>query len=180
MKTLLSISTFLCISILCISAQTKGYEPGFVVTVKGDTIRGEIKHKSGEEIKERVLIKLSEEEKETVKTEDISLLIAGNETYVRMLVGKESLLLLEMSAGALELYEHQELYLQNGQDAIRYTMYLRRAGETEFTVIKPGGWKKQVAEFISDYTELADELNKHSLEELPSVITAYNQWKEDK
>lgn len=173
------LSAFFIIFFSVVFSQTKGYVNGYILTTSGDSITGEIKHKSGEEIKERVYVKLSEEEKKTVKIEDILYMVAGNESYISYKVNSEQLLLKELSIGALNLYEHQFLFNQGGKDVIKYSLFIKRNSDKELTEIKPGGWKKQLSEFLGENQSLVEDINKnkYSLEDLSTVITRYNNWK---
>jgi hypothetical protein len=157
---------------------TKGYEEGFVVTNAGDTVRGEIKHKSGDEIKDRIYVRVTEEDKRNYKTTDIQYFQAGDESYITQEIDGEKVFLLEWSVGYLELYEEQIPGSSEGSSS--YQAYIRKAGEKELVAIKPGSWKKQILSYISDDTQLAGEVekNKYKLEELGTIIRLYNEGKE--
>lgn len=171
----------LFISVALLPAQTsKGYEEGLIVTNAGDTVRGEIKHKSGETIKDRIYLKLSEEEKRTYKASEISYFRAGEEGFITQNIDGESVFLREWAIGYLELYEQQIVDESSSVEAHSYQPYIRKAGEKDLVPIKLNAWKKQVLSYIADYPGLvADvEKNKYKLEDLGKVIQLYNEWKD--
>lgn len=157
----------------------KGYEDGFAVLASGDTLKGAIKFKSGDEIKDRITIKISEEEKRTYKASDLKSFTAGNETFISYKLDEGVVFLKELALGAIELYEHQIPFTQGGSDTFKYEMYYRKQGDTSLTLIKQGSWKKQVAELIADNSALAQQVEKGKvkLDDLASLIQNYNSQK---
>lgn len=158
----------------------KGYEDGFAVLASGDTLKGLIKFKSGDEIKDRITIKISEEEKRTYKASDLKSFTAGNETFISYKFNDGVEFLKELALGYIELYERQIPYTQGGADIFKYEMYYRKQGETTLTLIKQGSWKKQVAELVADNPTLVQKLEKGKIkmEDIPALIQNYNMEKE--
>lgn len=158
----------------------KGFEEGFAVLTTGDTLRGGIKFKSGDEIKDRITIKISEEEKRTIKASELKSFTAGNERYIAYKLDDGVVFLKELAYGLIELYEQQIPYTQGGADTYKYEMYYRKQGESELTLIKQGSWKKQVVELISDNPTLVQQVEKGKvkLDDLPTLINKYNAQKE--
>jgi|GEM_PF-6841721 len=180
MKTFLLLLSIVLAPALLSAQSSSGYADGFVVTNEGDTIKGQIKHRSGDEIKDRIYLKISEEEKRNYKTTEIRYFQVGNESFISHEIEGEKVFLMEWQTGYLELYEEQIAYSQGGQDAFTYQPYIRRAGEQELVPVKVGGWKKQILGYISDYEELAGEVdkNKYKLEQLGDIVKKYNEWKD--
>lgn len=179
-------NVFFYLFTLCLGAITyaqgsnKGFEDGFAVLASGDTLKGGIKFKSGDEIKDRITVKISEEEKRTIKASELKSFTAGNETYIAYKLDEGVVFLKELAFGAIELYEQQIPYTQGGADTYKYELYYRKHGETSLTLIKQGSWKKQVAELIADNTSLAQQVEKGKvkLDDLPTLIKNYNAQKE--
>jgi hypothetical protein len=158
----------------------KGFEDGFAVLAAGDTLKGGIKFRSGDEIKDRITLKISEEEKRTYKATELKSFTAGNETFISYKLNDEMVFLKELARGSIELYELQIPFTQGGSDTFKYEMYYRKQGETSLTLIKQGSWKKQVAELIADNSALAQQVEKGKvkLDDLASLIQNYNSQKE--
>lgn len=171
---------FLTGSFAYTQGSNKGFEDGFAVLASGDTLKGGIKFKSGEEIKDRITIKISEEEKRTYKASDLKSFTAGNDTYISYKLDNGVEFLKELALGFIELYERQIPFTQGGADRFKYEMYYRKQGETTLTQIKPGSWKKQVVELVADNPTLVQQVEKGKLkiDDLPALIQNYNSQKE--
>lgn len=173
--------TFLTAALLFGSAfAQKGYYDGYVIkTATGDTVFGMIKHKSGDEVKEKITLKISEEEKETLDPKEITSFVAGEEEYFSIIPPDEEELVFmrRLSYGALTLYEWQYIYEQNGTQ-YQYDLYIQKEGETGMTFIKPGSFKKQMAEFVSAYPELTTEVEKgkYKIDNIVELVNKYNQF----
>ncbi len=172
--------TFSLGTALYAQGSNKGFEDGFAVLATGDTLKGGIKFKSGDEIKDRITIKISEEEKRTYKASDLKSFTAGNETFISYKLDDGVVFLKELASGAIELYEHQIPFTQGGSDTFKYEMYYRKQGETTLILLKQSSWKKQVAELIADNATLAQQVEKGKvkLDDLPDLIRNYNAQKE--
>jgi hypothetical protein len=177
---LIYLLTFFLVTSTFAQGSNKGFEDGFAVLVNGDTLKGGIKYKSGEEIKDRITIKISDEEKRTYKASELKSFTAGNETFISYKLNDEMVFLKELARGAIELYELQIPFTQGGSDIFKYELYYRKQKETTLTPIKQGSWKKQVAELIADNASLAQQVEKGKikLDDLPALIRNYNAQKE--
>lgn len=167
-------------SVMYAQGSNKGFEDGFVVLAAGDTLKGGIKFKSGDEIKDRITLKISDEEKRTFKASELKSFTAGSETFISYKLDDGVMFLKELAHGAIELYELQIPFTQGGSDTFKYEMYYRKQGESSLTLIKQGSWKKQVAELIADNSALVQQVEKGKvkLDDLAALIQNYNSQKE--
>lgn len=173
---------FLAVSLFSFSVQAqKGYYEGFVILTSGDTLEGMIKHKSGEEIKEKISLKVSDEEKYTYKPSDLLRFNAGGDVFVSGQVeGEEGPVFLKLlEEGPINLYEYQYSMDQSGSLIAKYEVYIVIEGKPEMINIKPGNFKKLIAGYVSDYPSLATgvEKNKYKIDDIQKVVHEYNAFK---
>lgn len=165
---------------LLFSQNPKGYEEGSVLLTSGETIKGWIKFKSGEEIKNRLTIILNEQEKRTYKHSDIVSFETPDASFISYEIAKEGVFLRVLADGAIQLYELQYAFSQGSSDSYKYEMYIRRQGEKDLVAIKQGSWKKQIVEYIADNSAILQQLEKGKIkqDELPVLIQQYNNDKD--
>jgi hypothetical protein len=159
--------------------QKKNYE-GYVVTLAGDTLRGTVKHKTGEELKEKIFIRVSEEEKHFFKIEELNAFASGDEYYVvdTLIKGEERVPIRIIANGYLKLMEYQTLMQQGGNAKVKYELYCYHSQDLTYTLIRNSGWKKQLEEWFSENTELLSQIrnNKIKLDDLKDLFDQHNRW----
>lgn len=158
-------------------APKKSWE-GYVITLKGDTLKGTVRHKAGEEIKERVNVKVNDTTKVNLKMEEILEFTSGDDRYITGFLEKEGprVPLRVLSDGRLFLLEYQTLLMNGGNQAIRYEMYAFNPRDSVYTLLRPISWKKQVEGLMTDSPEMKDimEKTKYKFEEIKLVFDQYN------
>lgn len=159
--------------------------PGYVITSKGDTIKGEIRHnpKKEHDLFSKVTVKIAENQNKTLKADKVKMFSFGSNTFISTMVDGEPVFLRILSKGAITLYEWQYEWV-NSKNETEYKTeyYMQKQGEAEPTRIRAGRFRKQVAEMISDNEALVKELEekKYEYENLAEVIESYNKWAKQK
>lgn len=165
-------------------SQTELYNgTDYLITTKGDTIRGKMKYMSGTDIKNKITCKVNDTLKYNLKAVDITYLKDGESQFISFQPPNEEahyLLKIWSMGKYLELYEWQiPMDLSGGKD-ILYIPYVRRAGAQEFIALNHNDWKKVLPKVIADFAELADDVAKgrFEMDQLKEVAIKYNDWKE--
>jgi hypothetical protein len=161
------------------------FTPGYVITVKGDTIKGDIKHNPKKEFDlfTKVTVKIAENQNKTLKADKVKMFSFAGNTFISTMVDGEPAFLRILSTGAITLYEWQYEWINTKNETEYKTeYYMQKQGEAEPTRIKAGRFRKQVAEMISDNEDLVKELEEKKIEynNLAEVIENYNKWAKQK
>ena len=170
------------LNVFIISGQStnKGFEEGYVILSNGDTIEGSIKYKSGEEIKDKLTLKVNEDDKRTYKAADLTGFMAGETQFVSAKIDEANVFFKTLTEGKLSLYELQIPANQGNSDVFKYVMYIKKAKRKEYTELKASNWKKTVAEMITDNDDIVQQIEKGKVkfDELPALIQLYNETEE--
>ncbi len=151
---------------------------GYLITLKGDTLKGTIRHKTGEEIKEKVNVKVNDTLKFSFKMAEILEFTSGDEHYITGFLEPETprVPLRVLSQGRLFLLEYQTLLMNGGNQAIRYEIYAFNPKDSAYTLIRPITWKKQLEGLMADAPEMQSVMDKtkYKFEEIKLVFDQYN------
>lgn len=163
------------------------YKPGFVITSKGDTVRGEVKinEKKEFDLFRKVSVKLSETESKTFKPDKVKEYSVDGQRFITKKIDDEYVFVKVVAMGELNLYMHQfEFY--HGEEVRHDSEYYIEKGnlnqpDSQPSKIKGSGkFKKMVAELMGDHTELVKKIqtsdNKYEGEAMVEVVVEYNDW----
>lgn len=168
---------------LTVYAQVESYgDPmHYVVKSSGDTIFGKLKYTSGDDIKNKIQVKVNDTLKYTIKASDVRYFRDGEKEYVSFQPDMEEYYFIKIwqEGEYLSCYEWQVPAEISGAK-IEYLPYVRRGGDKAFIELDIH-WTKHFVEFIEDYDEMADDVwkNKYKLEQLGDLVRHYNEWKEE-
>ncbi|TND08671.1 MAG: hypothetical protein FD123_1887 [Bacteroidetes bacterium] len=163
------------------------WKPGFVVTVKGDTVRGDVKINDKKEFDlfRKVSMKLSETENKTFKPEKLKEYTVDGQRFITKKIDDEFVFVKVVAHGQVNLYLHQfEVY--HGEEVRHDSEYYIEKSSTASADSQPakikgsGKFKKLVAELMNDHEELVKKVqssdSKYEGEAIVEVITEYNDW----
>lgn len=156
----------------------------FVVTMKGDTIYGQLKYQTSDgDLHNKVTVK-TDSGKITFSASEIIYFEEGlNEYYSFVPEGQsEHYFLRVWAAGYYDLFEWEvPMAISNRKDLIEYRPFLRKRGDKEFINLDNKKWKTQLAELFSDYPELVNDIKKglYPMDEMNHIVDRYNEWKEE-
>jgi hypothetical protein len=164
---------------LSLSAQKQNWE-GYVITVSLDTLFGTVKHKSKDELKEKIHFRASDTLKRFYRYDEMVEFMSGDERYIIGTLDEdgEKVPLRVISEGRIRLYEHQNLIQQGGNYKVRYDLYAFNTKDSVYTPLRNMGWKKQLEEIFTESTELVEFIRngKHKMEDLKDLFDRFNRW----
>jgi len=179
MKKKLAILVILFITTGFLSGQKQNWE-GYVITVSLDTLHGTVKHKSKDELKEKIFLRVSDTLKRFYRYDEMREFVSGDERYIIAdLEGEGTMVPLRViSDGRIRLYEHQNLMQQGGNYKVRYDLYAFHTTDSVYTPLRNIGWKKQLEELFVDSTEVVEFIRngKHKMDDLKDLFDRYNRW----
>lgn len=165
-----------------IGAQTRPAKKswdGWVVSLAGDTIFGQVRHKSGDEIKERINVKVNDTLRYNLKVEELKAFMSGDEYYLTGFLEKDGprVALRVLSEGKLYLFEYQTLLMQGSNNAIRYEIYAFNPADSVYTLLKPINWRKQLEGMMADIPEMGEVWSKkYKFDEVKLIFDQYNTF----
>ena len=160
-------------------AQTK-YYPGYVIMLKGDTLKGEIKKNPKKEYDNFIKVAYRQSEGGPIKTFNptkITEYCVDGFKYVSRNIDGEQVFIKLISSGAVNLYEAQIEVYQMNDLKIKSDYFMEKLGEAGPVKIKSGKFKKQVQEVMSDNEEIVKGLedNTYDYENIVEVFNSYNK-----
>lgn len=151
-----SLLLFFLITPVIIFSQTKT-EPGYIITLKGDTIKGELENRSYYKIRK---VKLNTQGVErTYHSKMLREIYAGENKYVKQGPQKGPRFLKEELNGHLKLYSFKKRYIIS-----------RFIGDSDNA-------KQGIKIHCDDYPNLKDTLETLNRKNIKGFVSNYNSWK---
>jgi len=174
----------LFILMLCVSVNgfaQGNFMKGYVINLKGDTLKGELKNNPKKEIDmySKVYLKISETDKKYYKPDKIKEYSVNGKTYVSRMHDGEAVFMKRISNGVVNLYEYQVIWLNKlNEEVIESEYYVEKKGDAAPVKIKSGKFKKQICEIMSDNADLIKDIQdkKYEYENIVDVFEQYNTW----
>jgi hypothetical protein len=160
------------------TAQVK-YFPGYIITLSGDSLKGEIKKNAKHEFENFVKASFRKKEGSEVKSYSPSKIkeyCIDGVSFVSRNVDGEQVFVKRISKGALNLYESQVETMQMNEIKIKSDYYVEKAGG-EFVKVRSSKFKKQMSDVMADNEEIVKSLEekKYDYENIVEVVNAYNK-----
>lgn len=191
----LSLALFMLASVNAV-AQKDDDEPvkeatmGYVITLKNDTIKGEVierDKKTGLRLDDdKVRLIISPTEKKTFSPGKIKSYFNGEYTFESVeFKDGEFTFMQPLAKGVLTLYQLDVERLKKGVVEVTETQYyLKKTADKQALVTKITyiNFRKETPAFIKDHEEMVDEINSKDLvyEDLEKLVKDYNTWAADK
>jgi hypothetical protein len=159
------------------------FKSGYVILTSGDSVKGEIKVNAKKEIShfQKVTMKISETSTKTYKPEQVKEYgFDGNRFLARKMDGEMAFMKV-ISAGRINLFEWQ-YEIQRGSDIVVEKEYFieKNDGSGKMEKAKTGKFKKIVAEYMADHTELVARVEgdskKYEIGDMQNIVDEYNTW----
>jgi hypothetical protein len=153
---------------------------GYVITLKDDTLRGDIKLNPKKELEvfEKVTIIISPTEKKTFKPEKIKGYSTDSAVFVSKKLDDAMSFFKVLSAGKLNLYEYDYYWEKPNKEVVtKSEYYMEKNGADKTTKIKEGSkYKKQLAEAMADNSELVKSFDEKEFdaEDMVDIFKQYN------
>jgi len=160
-------------------AQVK-YYPGYVIMLKGDTLKGEIKKNPKKEFDNFVKAAYRKSEGNEIKTFNptkITEYCVDGVKYVSRNIEGEQVFIKLISAGVVNLYEAQIEVYQMNDLKIKSDFFMEKIGEVGPVKIKSGKFRKQVQEVMADNEDIVKGLEDktYDYENIVEVFNTYNK-----
>ena len=158
--------TTLLLSCLCLSA----YSQDYLVTNRGDTLRGKIKIMSYDQL-DRVQI-AEQKKKTTLTARQVKAVFTGGETYHPKQGDRAIRFMKLVKPGYLSLYAFRE----ENQNFYGGRYLVKRDGAA--TEVPNLAFKKNMAEFLRDCPEIREKIKsgEYGRKDLDQIIDAYNAF----
>ena len=159
-------------------AQAK-YFPGYVITLTGDTLKGEIKKNPKRDFDNFAKAAYRKKDGSEIKTFNptkIKEYSVDGIVFVSRNIDGEQVFVKRLSKGSVNLYEAQIEVYQMNDIKVKSDYYMEKAAG-EFVKIKSGKFKKQVEEVMSDNEEIVKALEnkKYDYDNIVELFNAYNK-----
>lgn len=159
---------------------------GYVVTNKGDTLKGEIierDKKTGLRLEDdKIKLIISPTEKKTYAPGKIKMYYNGENVYESVEFKTDEFAFMQVvSKGALALYQLDLERNKKGEIEVYETQYYVKKPAEKGAIairIKENNFKKDIGLLVKDNDDMYDEINNKDLvfEDLEKVIKDYNAW----
>lgn len=162
-------------------AQTADLVQGYVILESGDTLKGQLRYRSRDGLKEKIYLKISESEKKYLPLMSLSGFKADSLVYQKIQIGKRQVFAKILALGHVDLVEEEYLRDYQGQSLPAFRLYFRPSESLEWEEVKTGGnkWRSQMAELLQSNPELAGTLENKALspDDLARIFRQYNSGK---
>jgi len=182
MKQLLFLLPVFCMSTLV----AQRHSDHFVVTNNRDTIYGHLKYQNSEgDMHNIIKVKVNDTLKYSFSAKDIIYFEEGiNEYYSFVPHGQSEHFFMRVWATGnhMELFEWEvPMSISKKKHLIEYRPFLRKKGDADFVELDHKHWKKQLADMMADYPELAADIlsGMYPMDEMNHIIDRYNEFKDE-
>ncbi len=164
--------------------EPKASNPGYVITNKGDTLKGEIierDKKTGLRFEgDKIKLIISPTEKKSYSPGKIKMYFNGENVFESVQYKSEEFAFMQVvDKGELTLYQLDlERYKKGEIEVYETQYYVKKTTEKAAIRIKENNFKKDVGALVKDNEDMLDEVNNKDLvfEDLEKVIKDYNAW----
>ncbi len=162
-------------------SQSPGFSFGYVVTIEGDTLRGELKYKNKYTYTQRVILRDENGEKKTFNFKSAKFFSANDEYYELHEVKGETdkMFLRRFIHGPISYYEYHYELMQMNKIVVKTESYVKAADSEELVKINGGNFKKVLSEMMSSQPTIVDRINAKDtkFEDVKSIVASFNALK---
>jgi hypothetical protein len=169
------------LTVSMLGAQT-GFEKAYIITTKGDTIRGEAKvnPKKESEAYEKVIFKDANGVQKNYKPGKTKGYGVQDKHFITLNFEGEPRFYRVLTRGDINLYmlAFESMRMNEATYDIEY--FLSKPDNKKLVTVKQSKFKKQIADWMEDNPEFLegyDDEKEFDSEKAISVITQYNNWK---
>lgn len=181
--------TFLVVLALIFSryifGQSQGFVNGYVISLKGDTERVEIRINPKKPLEQytKLLYKTAAGLQKSVKPEKVKGYGFDNNHFITDQYETEYYFYKVLSHGELTLYEIQYEYQVMNELVAKEELFFKKAGSDKYEQIKPKKFKKQLKDAMSanpDMVKKVEEVEDFSNVKMNELFDEYNAWAKTK
>jgi hypothetical protein len=158
------------------------FTPGYIVTTKGDTIKGEVKvnTKNEFEVYEKIAFKDPSGAQKNYKPAKIKAYGFNGQHYVSMTSDGEPRFYQLLVKGDISLYKMIFEAMRMNELSYDAEYYIAKPDSKKLVVVKENKFKKQITEWMKDNPELLndyEDAKEFDQEKAMALINQYNSWK---
>lgn len=158
------------------------FVPGFLVTAKGDTLKGELKinPKKLHENHYKIIFKDSKGSQKNYKPGKAKAYGYADNLYISFDEDEEPGFYKVLTKGSIVLLQSSFEVINKNELGYENEYFLYKEGDKKITTVKEGKFKKQLHDWMADAPEIAEEFKdekKFNVESAVEVINKYNDWK---
>ena len=176
---------FLAVSICCgafLAPAQSALVKGYIVTEKGDTLKGEAKINPKKEIDNYSKVNFKDESglQKMYKPNKIKAYGFKGENYVSMDSEDEKKFFRVLSTGDINFFKLGYEAMRMNELVFEVEYYIAHPGDKELFLVKESKFKKQLSEWMKDNLEFINDYGdekKFDFEKALTAITNYNSWK---
>lgn len=159
-----------------------GFEKAYIVTEKGDTIKGEAKlnPKKEFEVYDRIYFKDENGVQKNYRPGKIAAYGVKDDHFISLAHDGEPKFYKVLTRGAINLYMVVFETMQMNESVFEPEYYIAYPDNKKLVMVKKGKFKKQISEWIKEKPEFAEvypDEKKFDEEKAIAVISQYNSWK---
>jgi hypothetical protein len=163
----------------------QSFAPGYIVTDKNDTIKGEVRinPKKPHDVYSKVYFKDPKGIQKNYRPEKIKGYGVNTDTYLSLDSDGEPLFYKVLVTGYINFYklEFETIRMNNPVFEFEYYFTDPESEKGKLVVVKENKFKKQISEYMEDNPEIAqdysDDGKNFDPEKAAEVIAQYNAWK---
>jgi hypothetical protein len=166
----------------CAGTGQATFSKGYLVTLKGDTLRGEAKVNPKKEHDNyyKIVFRDANGQQKTYKPEKTSAYGFNDEHYESITEDDEALFYKVLARGTITLYKFMYEGLRMNKPIWVPEYYLRVPDEKKLVLVKENKFKKQISDWIDDNPELLNSFEDNKdfdPGKAAELINNYNAWK---
>lgn len=181
-KLLLSVATG--ILTLGVGFAQSSFVKGYIITISGDTVKGEVKYNPKNELGlfDGVTFQTSASDKKSYHANKVKEFGFDNKVFVARKLDDKPVFFKRLSGGAANLYEHKTEQFFMNSTRVYTDYYVDKGKDTELVKIKESKFKKQLAEVMSDDAKVVRDLNdkKYEFDRMVDIFELYNSAKNNR
>lgn len=186
MKTLLTLSISLLVTISAYSQQSE-FSPGYVVTITGDTLRGNVKDRKygfRDELINKLTVRRENGKMKRIKKKNVIAYEWGGEKFERMKVSTEipfvkidvssEQFMVKVVNGLVELYKHYYNDFESG--TVEYIYFIKDKRTDNFKRLPVIGFKPIIRKYFLGKDQIIAKLdnNRYGYWNIPELIREGN------
>lgn len=160
------------------------YVKGYMVPLKGDTMKGEVKvnPKKEQDNYSKLGFKDASGGQKNYKPEKVKAYGYGDKHYVSFTVDNETKYYRRLCDGFIKFYKVAFEINSANETTYDYDYFIMKEGDKKLTNVKQNKFKKQMQEWMAGNPEIANEYQEakeFNEQSAVNVINKYNDWKKN-
>jgi hypothetical protein len=169
----------------CVAFSQITFVKGYMITMTGDTLKGEIKMNPKKEFDNynKVFFKDASGVQKNYKPDKVKGYGYDNKHFIVAKYEGDPMFYKVLSKGRIMLFEMMYEMQQMNEIVYKNEYYVAKKEDAEYAKLKEKKFKKQLEELMKDNPEIltgADEDKKFEIEKVVEMVNQYNDWAKTK